>query len=179
MQLTIKDIARIAGVSHSTVSRCLNNKGGCSEDTCLRIKKISSELGFEFNANARSLSTAKTGTIGIIFDEDDYENTLHPFTMGFQKHIRRSLERADLDTIITFSRNRITETDNVVKLVNKGKVDGVIIIKADISHSTINFLRKSKIPFVFPISCRTGHLMMLTVSYRSCQRRLSCRGTSC
>ena len=149
MIITIKDIAKIAGVSHSTVSRCLNNKKGVSDETCGRIKKIAEDLGFEFNANARSLSTAKTGTIGIIYDEDHYESSLHPYTMSFQKYIRRSLEREDLDTIITFSKNQFTGYDNVERLINKRKVDGVIIISSDISHSTLDFLKKRNVPFVF------------------------------
>ncbi len=149
MPITIKDIARIAGVSHSTVSRCLNNKGGYSDDTFQRIKKIAEELGFEFNANARSLSTAKTGTIGIIYDEYSASSSLHPFSVRFQNYIRSILEREDLDTIITFSHNASNGIDNIERLVNKRKVDGLIIVKSNISHSTYSYLRRMKIPFVF------------------------------
>lgn len=149
MPITIKDIARIAGVSHSTVSRCLNNKGGYSDDTFQKIKKIAAELGFEFNANARSLSTAKTGTIGIIYDEYRDSSNLHPFSVRFQKYIRRILEREDLDTIVTFSHNASNGIDNIERLVSKRKVDGIIIVKSNISSSTYNFLRRMKIPFVF------------------------------
>ena len=149
MPITIKDIAKIAGVSHSTVSRCLNNKGGYSDETFLRIQKIAYELGFVFNAGARSLSTEKTGTIGIIYDEYNYATTLHPFTVKFLTYIRKILEREDLDSIVTFSQNAINGSDNIERLINKRKVDGLIIVKSNISHSTFDFLKKRKIPFVF------------------------------
>ncbi len=149
MPITIKDIARIAGVSHSTVSRCLNNKGGYSEETSMKVRKIAEELGFEFNANARSLSTAKTGTIGIIYDEYSDTSNLHPFSVRFQKYIRKILEREDLDTIINFSHNASNGIDNIERLVSKRKVDGIIIVKSNISRSTYNYLRRMKIPFVF------------------------------
>ncbi|MCP5515303.1 MAG: LacI family DNA-binding transcriptional regulator [Spirochaetales bacterium] len=149
MPLTIKDIARIAGVSHSTVSRGLNGKPGVSDELRDKIKQIASDLGFEFNANARSLSTAKTGTIGIIYDEENYESTLHIYSMGLLRYMRNSLEREDLDAIITFSKNRFTGYDNIEKLINKRKVDGLIIISSKIDIKTIHFLNDAKIPFVF------------------------------
>ena len=150
MPITIKDIARIAGVSHSTVSRCLNNKGGYSEETFLKIQKIAYELGFVFNAGARSLSTEKTGTIGIVYNEYNYATTLHPFTVKFLQYIKRILEREDLDSIVTFSQTAINGSDNnIERLINKRKVDGLIIVKSDISHSTFDFLKRSKVPFVF------------------------------
>ena len=70
MAVTIKDIARILGISHSTVSRSLNDSPLVAQETKEKIKKVAGELGFAFNANARSLSTNVIGTIGIIFPEN-------------------------------------------------------------------------------------------------------------
>lgn len=148
MPVTIKDIARLAGVSHSTVSRGLNGKPGVSELMREKIKQIASEVGFEFNANARSLSTAKTGTIGIIYDEENYESTLHIYSMGLLRYLRRNLEKENLDAIITFSRNQFTGNDNIEKLINKRKVDGLIIISSKVKKKTITFLKETGLPFV-------------------------------
>ena len=57
---TIKDIARIAGVAPSVVSRALNNKYGVKESTRQRIVEIARELGYYPNSAARSLVTRRT-----------------------------------------------------------------------------------------------------------------------
>ena len=149
MAVTIKDIARIAGVTHSTVSRCLNDKPGVSDAKRAEIKKIAIDLGFEYNANARGLNTSKTGTIGVILNEDADDNQPHLYTNTFLRHIRHQLEEEDLDTLTTFYRNNVSGKDNIVKLVNRRKVDGLIILSSSIDKETVAFLQNEKIPFVF------------------------------
>ena len=63
---TIKDIARIAGVAPSVVSRALNNKYGVKESTRQRIVEIAREFGYYPNSAARSLVTRRTETIGVV-----------------------------------------------------------------------------------------------------------------
>ena len=65
--ITIKDIARIAGVSTSTVSRALSNSPELSEQTRQRILEICRREGYRVNALARSLICNKTNVIGLIF----------------------------------------------------------------------------------------------------------------
>jgi len=149
MPVTIKDIARIAGVNHSTVSRCLNDKPGVSETMRMEIKKIARELGFEFNAAARSLNTSRTDTIGIILEEDNINSNLHFYTNSFLRHIRNRLEKADLDILTTFAWNKFSRKNNVLKLVNRRKVDGLIILSSLVDKAAVEFLRQEGIPFIF------------------------------
>ncbi len=149
MPATIKDIARIAGVTHSTVSRCLNNKPGVSESMRMEIKRIAEELDFEFNANARSLLTSKTGTIGIILNEEQGTHSLHIFTNSFLGYIRRKLEEEDLDTIITFSKNSFTGENNIIRLVRRRKVDGLILLTPRVGKETLRFLKVNRVPHIF------------------------------
>ncbi|ADK80969.1 LacI family DNA-binding transcriptional regulator [Sediminispirochaeta smaragdinae] len=149
MAVTIKDIAKIAGVTHSTVSRCLNDKPGVSDAMRAEIKRIAQDLGFEFNANARSLHTSKTETIGIILNEANDDNQPHLFTNNFLRHIRHQLEEEDLDTITTFPHNDYSGKDNIQKIVNRRKVDGLILLTSSIEKETVDFLRDAEIPFVF------------------------------
>ena len=67
--ITIKDIARIAGVSTSTVSRALSNSPELSEQTRQRILEICRREGYRVNALARSLICNKTNVIGLIVPE--------------------------------------------------------------------------------------------------------------
>ncbi len=147
--VTIKDIAKIAGVSHSTVSRSLNDSSEISEKTKERIKKIAEELGFEFNNNARSLSTKKTGTIGIIFDKGFDQENASLFFSKLLKELRYSLERASFDAIIDFRANPFTGKNNIKKLINGNKIDGFIIVDKYIEEEDLKFIKEKKVPTVF------------------------------
>ncbi len=146
--VTIKDIARIAGVSHSTVSRSLNDSPLISDKTKNRIKRIASELNFAFNASAQSLSTRKTGTIGIIYPElfDTFGNSLY---LGLLvQGLRHGLEKASLDSIGSFPRNHYTAESNIRKLISRKKIDGLLVIHPEIPVEDWEYIRDSGIPFV-------------------------------
>src|ERR1700744_4489053 len=65
-QLSIKDIARIARVSHPTVSRALQNSPLVNVKTAEKIRKIADEAGYRASAVARGLVTRRTRTIGLV-----------------------------------------------------------------------------------------------------------------
>ncbi|WP_077859160.1 LacI family DNA-binding transcriptional regulator [Clostridium sp. BL-8] len=67
MSVTIKDIAKIANVSHTTVSRALNNSPYINEDTKIKIKTLAKELNYVPNYNAKSLVLLKSYVIGVFF----------------------------------------------------------------------------------------------------------------
>ncbi|MDD4725699.1 MAG: LacI family DNA-binding transcriptional regulator [Tissierellia bacterium] len=152
MKVTIKDIAKIAGVSHATVSRSLNDSHLVAEDTKKRIKDIADTLGFEFNANARSLSTNKTGTIGIIYPERFGEFGVSLYYSSLLTQIRDYLEKEEMDTIVAFPKNRYSKDSNIKRLILSRKIDGLIIIHPninDVDQKIMNFLEKSRVPYIF------------------------------
>lgn len=65
-KITIKDVARAAGVSTQTVSRVLNNRPDVSSDTRKRVKQIITSLGYSPNVFARNLSRGRSNTLGVI-----------------------------------------------------------------------------------------------------------------
>ncbi|MGC9311864.1 MAG: LacI family DNA-binding transcriptional regulator [Sediminispirochaetaceae bacterium] len=146
--VTIKDIARIAGVSHSTVSRSLNDSPLISDKTKSRIKQIAGELNFAFNSSAQSLSTRRTGTIGIIYPElfDTFGNSLY---LGLLvQGLRHGLEQASLDSIGSFPTNHYTGDSNINKLISRKKVDGLLLIHPEIPVKDWEYISSSGIPFV-------------------------------
>lgn len=190
--VTIKDIARIAGVSHSTVSRSLNDSDLISGDTKARIREIAADMGFEFNASARSLSTHRTGTIGIIYPElfDEFRNSLYADLLI--SGIRRILERDQLDSLGVFPRNSITGVSNVQRLIKQRKVDGLLLIHSQISVEDWDFIRHADIPhvllhyrpwafmpdecdYVFTDNIRGGYLATETLIKAGCRRILCFR----
>ncbi len=83
----IKDIARLAGVSASTVSRVINQSGYVNEKTRITIEKIMKQLDYVPNRNAVSLKTGRTGFLGIVapYFNDSMNLLLSHFTMAAQK----------------------------------------------------------------------------------------------
>jgi len=88
MNVSIKDIAKAAGVSHSTVSRALNNHQAISEKTRKRIKELAQQMGYVPSATARGLKTNRTHILGAIMLQiddpfwgevlDGVDSILHP-----------------------------------------------------------------------------------------------------
>ena len=148
-ETTLRDVAEAAGVSMATVSRSLNDSTLIPESTRRRVRAVADQLGFEFNAHARSLITRRVGTIGIILPPDYdrfgvqmYHGTLH-------SALRSVLECNDIDLIVAFLTNHFSGRNNVRKLVGRKKVDGLIIVQPVFERDLIEFLRSKEIPFVF------------------------------
>jgi LacI family transcriptional regulator len=147
-RLTIRDIARIAEVSPSTVSRSLNDSPLVSSETKARIREIAERGNFSFNATARSLVTRRTGIIGLICPDsfDEYQYSLHLTLLINQ--IRRILETGDLDLIVKFRYDANGE-NSIRHLLNSNKVDGLIVINPDITEGEVAFIHDQRIPLVF------------------------------
>ena len=68
-KVTIKDVAKLAKVSPSTVSRVLSGSPSISDDTCKRVKNAVKELHYTPNTTARSLRCEKSKSIGVVFPD--------------------------------------------------------------------------------------------------------------
>ncbi len=147
-RITMKDIARIAGTSLSTVSRSLNNHPSISEKTRKRIKAIAEEYDFEVNMSARSLATSRNSTIGVIYPESlDNEDNFYYAGM-LLRNIREILEEAGLDPIVTFTKNKTTNESNIRRLIMQRKIDGMLLIQPEFEPADYTSIEKSGIPFV-------------------------------
>lgn len=147
--ITMKEIAELANVSQSTVSRSLNNSPLISEETKKKVLKIAEEGGFQLNANARGLSANKTYTIAVVFPTSLFDKGLDFHFRSWQSEIIESLEKKGLDVIVTFFENRFNKNNNIKRLIATKKVDGLIILEPNINRETIDVLEKTDTPFVF------------------------------
>ena len=145
--VTIRDIARLAGVSVSTVSRSLNGNPRISEATRERIKKIADELDFEFDASARSLSTRRSGTVAIIVPAflDQFANTLYLNLLIYD--IRENLAARGLDCIVTEAETPDGQS-TVRRLVLQRKVDGIILLLESNRPEDWSLIKKRGIPVI-------------------------------
>lgn len=143
-KVTLTDIAKMANVSKTTVSMVLNNKDiSVSEDTRNKIHKIVKELNYIPNTVARSLSTRKTETIGIILP--DIEN---PFFSEMARAIEDTAEKLNYNVILCNSYNKKSKEEKYVKLLISKLTDGVIFISGGKSEDSLKILEDNKVPFV-------------------------------
>ena len=84
--VTIRDVAKQAGVSIKTVSRVVNNQSEVSSNTREKVQQVISELDYRPNSNAQSLVSGRTKTIGVVIPYDTKYVFSHPF---FAEVIRR------------------------------------------------------------------------------------------
>lgn len=147
--VTMKEIARLAGTSLSTVSRALNDNPSISAPVRRRIKKIAEEYGFEVNARGRSLATSRNGTIGIIFPEtlDNPDN--FSFAGMLLRSIRAILEENELDPLVSFVRTYHSKESNIRRLIRQAKVDGLLLIVPTLDGEEFQTVVDSGIPYVF------------------------------
>ncbi len=148
INITIKDIARIAGVSHSTVSRSLNDSPKVKQETKRRIMEIAEEFDFEFNAGARSLSTRRTGTVAIIHPELNNDFSASLFCSALISETMDKLDASGIDFIPSYWKSRHNSGSNIRRLTRQNKVDAFIIIESMISADDYSFLKKHAIPLI-------------------------------
>lgn len=130
---TIKDIAKAAGVSITTVSRALNGYSDVNEKTRTKIKEIATQLNYSPNTLARSLVMQKTKTIGLLVSEMNRGGVKDNFTYEILCGINDASAMIDYDLILFSTSTSKQKEKSYTQLCRERKVDGVIIqgIKTD------------------------------------------------
>lgn len=140
MAVTIKDVAALAGVSPSTVSRTCKNNPSISEETKERVRNAMAELGYEPNFQASNLASQNSRTIGIILPasaKEVYENSFYLEAIQGISHYCNG--RQYMTTIVTGQDE--AEILNAVRSMSRsGKVDGFIILYSKKEDPVIDYL---------------------------------------
>lgn len=121
-RITIKDIARIAGVSVTTVSRALNHSADISEDTKERILRICQEEGYRTNLLARSLISSKTNTLGLILP-----NIANPFHAQLALSIETCARENGYQVMLCSGRPGDGKIESMFEYLIAQRVDGVLL----------------------------------------------------
>jgi DNA-binding LacI/PurR family transcriptional regulator len=144
--VTIKDIARILGISKSTVSRALSEHSDVNPETRKKILEVAQSLNYQPNTIALNLKQQRTNTIGVIIPETG--NRFFAKAIG---GIQRVANLAGYNVMICQSdESYLTERNNLHSLITS-RVDGVIISVSGETDRTDHFelLLQKKIPLVF------------------------------
>ncbi|NVO58020.1 LacI family DNA-binding transcriptional regulator [Rhodobacteraceae bacterium B1Z28] len=140
---TLADVARFAGVSTATVSRCLNSPDRVIEETRNKVLKAVRELGYAPNFNARALAAKRTNTIGAIIPT--MENAI--FARGLQA-FQEELGRNGTTLLVASSSYQTDlEEEQIRTLVSRG-ADGLLLIGYRRDPKVYEFLHRQGVPVV-------------------------------
>lgn len=140
---TMKDIARIAGVSLSTVSHVVNNSRFVSEEITLKVKKVIEELNYRPSLVARSLKIKETNTIGMIVTTSN-----NPFFAEVVRHVERYCERHHYHLIlVNIDSNSQNLQQHLERLLLK-QVDGLLLMCAEPQNFDLSAMTNLTLPMV-------------------------------
>lgn len=148
-KITIKDLAKLANVSVSTVSRSLQDHPKISEETKSRVRKIARENNFKINHRARNFRTQKCNVVGVLanLDHSEKQAASDQFLFSLINSISTNLKECQYDLLLHTSQS-LTAVE-ASSYVENQKVDGIIIIgQGKNPHSEILKLTKMNVPFV-------------------------------
>ncbi|MEN6409305.1 MAG: LacI family DNA-binding transcriptional regulator [Anaerolineaceae bacterium] len=146
--MTIEDIARLANVSKSTVSRSLNNSPLIRQETKERIQAIAREHHFCINTPARNLSLRQSHTIAMVTHAYHAENYSMEdlFSLEVMGGISHALYALGYDLLIVHVDPR--DTDWAHQYLDSGRVDGFILLTSNRKQTHIKALVEMNAPFI-------------------------------
>ena len=142
-QPTIKDVAKLAGVSISTVSRVMNNSKPVSPEAKRKVLDAINKLDFKPNELARSLVMRKSNLVGVIVSDLGIE---------YMAQLVRGAEEIGrvykYDILLSSSYGSEDAINNAIDFLATKQVEGLVIISESISDESLLKLREARIPFV-------------------------------
>ena len=141
-RVTINDVAEKAGVSKSTVSHVINSTRFVEEETRSRVMRVVVELGYQPSLAARSLTTNRTETIGIIVSD-----VTNSFFGDILHGIEDVVRPANYNLVVCNTDEILEREDHYIDLLLRQRVDGIIaaatsqkwdvLSKADVQHTPL------------------------------------------
>ncbi len=122
MAVTMKDVAREAGVAASTVSLVLNQKGYVAEETRRRVQAAMDRLHYVPSQMARNLSLNRTNIIGLIVP-----TVAHPFFGELAEHLETALAALDYQMMLCSTQNQKNSEGRFIEMLKRHTMDGLIM----------------------------------------------------
>jgi LacI family transcriptional regulator len=143
-KVTIRDVARLSGVSPMTVSRVINESERVSPDTRRRVEQAISDLGFVPSRLARGLSRQRTGTLALIVPD-----VANPFFTLIVRGAEDVARRAGYRVLLCDTRADLSVEREVIEEMIAHRVEGIVIAPvSDRSRGRLRRLAKFGVPFV-------------------------------
>ncbi|MBY0010515.1 LacI family DNA-binding transcriptional regulator [Paenibacillus typhae] len=148
MTVTMKKVARRAGVSVSTVSRVLAGHVNVRAETSRRVRETMEELGYTPNIIAQNLVSRTTRCICVLLPDTAEIWPANLYCMEVIRGIVLGAGKLGYDIQLASGDGEREELEAVSRLLKGGRADGAILLSARRSSSVVNFLQQERYPFV-------------------------------
>lgn len=172
---TIKDVAERAGVSVTTVSRVLNNRGYISEATRKKVYKAMEELDYQPNEVARSLFRKRSNIIGLIVP-----TVAHPFFAELTAYVETYAYSRGYKVLVCNSQLDASKEQEYIWMLRRNQVDGIIMAshtleveeykKLSLPVVTFDRFISNRIPYVTSDNYQGGKLAVELLLARGCKK---------
>lgn len=126
--VSIKDVAKHAGVAISTVSKVLNNYPNVSEETKAKVNAAIDELGFVPNAVAAALSSKKSARIALLIQLNDQTQAIDEINMQYLSGAINQAEALGIDVItVFFSMLRGKSKEEIIRYFQSQSITGIVV----------------------------------------------------
>ena len=148
MAITIRDVATLAGVSPSTVSRTCKDHSSISEETKIRVRRAMDQLGYEYNAPKEASNNHVSRTIGIILPPSTRQTYENPFYLEAIRGISQFCNgHKYISTIIT-GQNNDELMEAIGTMISGNQVDGFVVLYSKEDDSIVDYLYSEGFTYV-------------------------------
>jgi DNA-binding LacI/PurR family transcriptional regulator len=148
-RVTIRDVARLAGVAPSTVSMALSNNSEIAVETRLLVREAAAKLQYIPNHAARSMRGELQRALGVVIPHSSAHVFSHPYFMDILGGITTVANEHDFVVILSTAREEEHGDSAYIKMLRAQRVDGVILASAALFDRHVMELAVSGYPFVF------------------------------
>jgi DNA-binding LacI/PurR family transcriptional regulator len=147
-KITIRDVADLADVAPSTVSRVLHNNTRISPQTRIKVLEAMDKLGYHPNAAAQSLARRRSSSLGLILPNNKDELFMNPFFVMVMRGFSIYAQDAGYNLMYTFSKDEDIELQFIKDYSQGLVIDGILLFTTRIDDKCIHYLQQSNFPFV-------------------------------
>ena len=142
-KITLKDIAKAAGVSEMTVSRALRGSSDISESTRLKVQNLANSMGYVPNRIAGALSSQTVNLVGIVVPS--LSSMVFPEVL---RGISTTLKESPLQPVIGVSGYDLVEEESVIREMLSWRPSGLIVAGLEHTENALQMMRNADVPVV-------------------------------
>ncbi|UPQ86938.1 LacI family DNA-binding transcriptional regulator [Vibrio sinaloensis] len=140
---SLHDVAKLAGVSKSTVSRVINDEYGVKASTKLKVMKAVEEVGYVVNQVAKDLKSQKTNLVGVIVPRVSSNAT----AQGVDG-LSRIFDQASKQVLLASTQQSNEKEIEYIQLFNQKRVEGIVLYATHIDAELVKAIHQSKSPVI-------------------------------